>query len=303
MNYTFTSIEKCNMCNAPAAEARVLGKRMNRSQGSRPTKKIGISTTVVRCRRCNLIYSNPMPIPADIGQHYGTPPESYWKPAYFTIDPDYFKHQIDTFFKLSAKQSELRALDVGAGIGKCMISLSNRGFDAYGFEPSEPFYQRALGKDMNISPDKLQLSTLEDVEYPPQYFDFITFGAVLEHVYDPSAAILKTMKWLKPDGLIHIEVPSSAWLTNKIQNFIYRLQGLDYVGNISPMHPPFHLHEFGLKSFQEHARQHKYELAFHKFMVCSTYLPKVLDPVVKPFMAKTNTGMQLEVWLRKRAKS
>lgn len=303
MQYSFATVEKCNMCGAPAAQARILGKRMNQSQGKRPTKKIGITTTVVQCRRCSLIYSNPLPIPKSIEQHYGQPPESYWKPSYFEVNPGYFQDQIETFFKLRAardERGELCALDVGAGVGKCMIALHNRGFEAYGFEPSEPFYRRALEK-MGISPDRLQLSSVEDADYPMASFDFITFGAVLEHLYDPSSAILKTMAWLKPGGLIHIEVPSSAWLTSKIYNLVYRAQGLDYVGNISPMHPPFHLYEFGLKSFQLHAQHHGHEIAFHKFMGTSTYLPKVLDPLLKPLMAKTNTGEQLEVWLRKPA--
>jgi hypothetical protein len=31
----------------------------------------------------------------------------------------------------------MKALDVGAGLGKCMISLNNAGFDAFGCEPSK----------------------------------------------------------------------------------------------------------------------------------------------------------------------
>ena len=300
MQYNFVSVEKCNMCGASASNARVLGRRMNGSQGKRPTKRIGVTTSVVRCRRCDLIYSNPMPVPASIDQHYGSPPEAYWNASYFKIDPEYFKPQIDRFFELHPERSHVRALDVGAGIGKCMVALRERGFDAYGFEPSEPFYQRALDK-MSIAPDHLQLASVEEAQYPKDHFDFITFGAVLEHLYDPSAAILKTMEWLKPNGLLHIEVPSAGWLTNKIYNLIYRVQGLDYVGNISPMHAPFHLYEFGLKSFQQHAKNHGYKIAHHEFMVAMTYLPRVLDPIVKPYMEKTDTGMQLEIWLRKSA--
>ena len=305
MQYTFETVEKCNMCGASAVQARVLGKRLNQSQGKRPTRKVGVSTTIVKCRVCDLIYSNPLPVPASIDQHYGTPPESYWKAAYFEVNPAYFQEQIDTFFRLhraskeKSEENSLCALDIGAGIGKAMIALQGRGFQTQGFEPSEPFYQRALDK-MKISPESLQLTSLEEAVYEDNSFDFITFGAVLEHLYDPSAALIKTMQWLRPGGLIQVEVPSSAWLTNKIYNFIYRLQGLDYVGNLSPMHPPFHLYEFGFKSFQHHARQHHYELAFHKIMVTSTtFLPGVLNPIVKPLMKKTNTGMQLEVWLRK----
>ena len=33
----------------------------------------------------------------------------------------------------------MKALDVGAGIGKGILSLSHAGFDTYGFEPSTSF--------------------------------------------------------------------------------------------------------------------------------------------------------------------
>jgi ubiquinone/menaquinone biosynthesis C-methylase UbiE len=298
MQYTFKNIEHCNLCGASTAGAKVLGRRMNCSQGARPSKKVGISTTIMQCRTCSLVFANPLPIPASISQHYGTPAEDYWKPSYFEIDEDYFTEQIDKFFELYGKRENLTALDIGAGIGKCVKALEKGGFDAYGLEPSEPFHAKALEK-MKISAERLKLSTLEDAEYPEEMFDFITFAVVLEHLYDPGAAILKALKWLKPNGLIHIEVPSSRWLTNKIYNLIYRLQGLDYVGNISPMHNPFHLYEFGLESFKIHAQKNGYEIANHRFIACKTYLPVMFNSIVMPLMEKTDTGMQLEVWLRK----
>ena len=298
MQYTFKDIEQCNMCDAPVEKAKVLGRRMNRSQGIRPNKKTGISTTVMQCQACKLIFSNPLPIPATMSQHYGTPAEEYWKASYFEPDPNYYKEPIDTFFSLHKNTENLKALDIGAGIGKCMQALEKRGFDVYGLEPSEPFYAKALER-MNIPAEKLKLSSLEDAEYSENFFDFITFGAVLEHLYDPSLAIKKALRWLKPEGLVHIEVPSSMWLTNKIYNLIYRIQGLDYVGNISPMHNPFHLYEFGLQSFKSHAQKNGYQIADYQFMVCDTFLPKIVDPFLKPIMEKTETGMQLEIWLRK----
>jgi 2-polyprenyl-3-methyl-5-hydroxy-6-metoxy-1,4-benzoquinol methylase len=288
------------MCGTSTENAKVLGRRMNRSQGIRPKRKVGIATTIMQCQSCTLIFSNPLPIPISISQHYGTPPEKYWNENYFNINENYFKTQINSFFELYGTRENLQALDIGAGIGKCMKSLENNGFIAYGLEPSEPFYTRALNK-MGIPAERLKLSSIEDVEYSEEQFDFVTFGAVLEHLYDPSLSIQKALSWLKPNGLIHIEVPSSTWLTNRIYNLIYRLQGLDYVGNISPMHTPFHLYEFGLQSFKIHAQKNGYEIVKHHFIGCETYLPKVIDPIVKPLMEKTNTGMQLEIWLRKSA--
>ena len=116
---------------------------MNRSQGFRPTQKVGISTTVVRCTACGLVYSNPLPVPESMSQHYGVPPESYWVKEYFVLDDAYFGSQIDRFFKLHGRDSEaLQALDVGAGVGKCMIALERRGFSAFGIEP--PFMPARL---------------------------------------------------------------------------------------------------------------------------------------------------------------
>jgi SAM-dependent methyltransferase len=234
-----------------------------------------------------------------LSQHYGIPAEDYWVPKEFELNPDFFVVPINIFNRLYKKNGEKIALDIGAGLGKCMLALEAHGFTAYGLEPSEPFYQRALEK-MGIAEDKLKFDSVETADFTPEKFDFITFGAVLEHIYDPSSALEKALSWLKPEGLIHIQVPSSAWLTNRIYNWIYRLQGLDYVGNISPMHPPFHLYEFGLKSFEIHSAKFNYEIAYHKYELCDTFLPKIFDPIIKPIMSKTNTGMELEVWLRKK---
>ena len=66
------------------------------------------------------------------------------------------------------------------------------------------------------------------------------------------------------------------------------------------MHVPFHLYEFGLKSFQKNAGLVGYEIAEHQFTVCSIYhVPRFLHPPLRWWMDRTNTGMQLTVYLRK----
>jgi 2-polyprenyl-3-methyl-5-hydroxy-6-metoxy-1,4-benzoquinol methylase len=297
-NYTFHNIKECNLCKSSVY--KILGKRLNQSQGFNPKDKLGVTTTVVKCKGCGLVYSNPLPIPNDIQDHYGVPPESYWKEDYFKLDINYFSAELQDLSKLLDSNSNKKALDIGAGLGKCMIALNNYGLDAYGIEPSECFHKLGIDK-MGISKDKLQLSTIETAHFEHESFEFITFGAVLEHLYDPILCVEKALSWLKPGGLIHIEVPNSEWLSNKIINFFYKIRGLDYVGNISPMHTPYHLYEFSLKSFNELAQVNgMFEVAYHKYYVCDTYLPKVFDPILKPLMKKTDTGMQLVVWLRKK---
>jgi len=299
MRYYFEEVTNCEMCGEGSNHDVILGQRLNQSQGLSPKKKSGISVSVMKCKNCALIYAQPMPIPFDIQDHYGTPPESYWRDSYFEWQPDYFSSQIKVAKELLPFKEGMSALDVGAGLGKCMISLKKAGFDTFGFEPSEPFYERAISK-MGIDKQKLQLGMIEKVEYPENSFDFITFGAVFEHLYHPAQSLEKAFKWLKPNGIIHIEVPSSKHLIAKLFNSYYRLRGTNYVTHLSPMHTPFHLYEFGLKSFEELGKKQGFNIERHQYDVCEIwFIPKIFHPLLTKYMQWTNTGMQLTVYLRK----
>ncbi len=298
ISYTYRKVDHCNMCHSAAVSFKVLGKRLNRSQGRNPRKLKGVTSTICKCKKCSLIFPNPLPIPQNIQDHYGIPPEDYWKEEYFTVQPGYFSNEIEIAKNLLPFKNGMKCLDIGAGLGKGMIALTNAGFDVYGLEPSIPFAKRAVEK-MGIQQDRLKVGMVEELEYPENEFDFITFGAVVEHLYDPELCIQKAMKWLKPEGIIHIEVPSSKWLVSKIANTYYKLIGTNFVANLSPMHEPFHLYEFGLSSFEQNGKLNGYSVASYQFHVCETFMPRIADFMVKPIMKITNTGLQLTVWLRK----
>ncbi|MCI5164141.1 MAG: class I SAM-dependent methyltransferase [Candidatus Electrothrix sp. AX5] len=296
--YFFTDVSNCNMCNADSNN-KVIGLRLNQSQGLRPLKKPGISTTLVKCSQCGLIYPNPFPIPLNIEDHYGIPPEEYWTHDAFKVDPLYFSGEITQAKELLDYYPGMKALDIGAGLGKCMLAMSRAGFDVEGFESSKLFREKAL-ENMELSPERLKFGKIEELDYPCNYFDFITFGAVLEHLYDPDKALRKALYWLKEDGVIHIEVPSSDWLIAKFINLVYRLTGSNFVTNLSPMHSPFHLYEFSLKSFKENAKRNGYEIVYYQYYVCrQPHVPNFMQPLLRWYMKRNNKGMQLKVWLRK----
>lgn len=297
--YTFQPQARCNMCTAPVADsADTLGKRLGQHQGIRPRKRVGVATTIQRCRNCGLIFSNPMPVPQDIGQHYDVPVESYWARD-MTVTDAYFARQIELFRSLWGRGgSRAAALDIGAGVGLAMASLERAGFDAYGLEPSAPFREVAVSRS-GISPERLSLTGVEEADYPDESFDFVTFGAVVEHLLDPAACLERALRWTRPGGLIHVEVPSSDWLMARMLDLVYRMQGLDYTTHLSPMHSPFHLYEFTMVSFERHAERAGYEIALHRRLVGSPYVPGLLRRPLVKLMERTGTGMQLEVWLRR----
>ena len=299
MTYTFVERDTCEMCQAPSSEHRMLGMRLNKSQGRAPRRQYGVAVSVMQCGRCSLIFANPLPIPASITDHYSLSPEQYWAPEYFQLDEAYFAKEIATAKRLLSFKTGMAALDVGAGMGKAMKALERAGFEAYGLEPSPTFREAAVTR-MKISASRLSSDTMEAANFGPQ-FDFITFGAVLEHLYHPAQAIERALKWLKPGGVIQIEVPSSSHLLAKFLNTYFKIAATNYVTHISPMHAPFHLYEFGIASFEEHGRRAGYDIAEHEFHqneVLFVPIPKLLHRPLSWWMARNKAGMQLTVWLR-----
>lgn len=295
-NYSFNIFEKCNMCQCDSTHFKMMGRRLNTSQGLFPSKRIGITTSILKCKKCSLIFSNPQPIPNRFEDHYGIDPEIYW-------DVKYFKPN-ELQLSASVEKAKLyggingKILDVGCGLGMTMRALLESGLDVYGFEGSSFFVEYAKSKN-NIPEERIKLQTLEIAEYPENTFDYVLFGAVLEHLYDPSESLKKVLRWTKPGGRIEIEVPNSRWLIHKIINLIYKLQCNGFVANLSPMHKPYHLFEFDVNSFAENGKINGYKILNHWYYVAPTYLPKIFDKVLRFAMNKTNTGMQLIVVLEK----
>ncbi|MBT9585607.1 class I SAM-dependent methyltransferase [bacterium] len=285
------------MCQAPVEDSRVLGVRLNRSQGRLPQQQRGVAVTVCQCRSCGLIFADPLPKPLSLQDHYNLNPEQYWPAEYFAPDPHYFCAQIQRLRSIMPQGLTGRALDIGAGVGKGMVALEQAGFDVWGIEPGSQFHQMATRR-MGIDPARLQLTSIEEAVFPENHFDFITFGAVLEHLPRPAAALGKAAGWLKAGGIIHLEVPSSNWLVARIVNGYYRLLGTRWVTHLSPMHPPFHLYEFSPLSFEKAAGRLGLTVLEVDRQVCEVFhLPRFLHRLLRRCMAATNTGMQLTVWL------
>ncbi len=288
-SYSFRMVTECDMCGA--TRFRLLGLRMDGRQGMRPKAAQGIAVSIKQCEDCGLIFADPQPIPEALSDHYGIPPEEYWATENLDPPPDYMAQEIATAKRLLNFQPGMKALDVGAGLGKGMRALTAAGFDTWGLEPSEPFYQRAL---RNVPPDRLRMAPVEDSDFAAESFDFITFGAVLEHLYSPRQALDRAMAWLKPGGIVHAEVPSADYLVSKLFNGYFRLRGTNFVTHLSPMHPPFHLFEFTPKSFG------RYRIAELHHLVCDILnIPQALHGPLKWWMSRTDSGMEITVYLTK----
>lgn len=298
--YRFDSVAACNMCGALAQSSRVLGFRLDCSQGHNPRGVTGAGTTIVRCRICGLVYPNPQPVPARIEDHYDMSGAAYWGDARATpeVEPAALAYWQKLRAGISDKEAP-RALDVGVGSGFTAQAMMAAGFDVHGFEPIPQFRELAL-KVLALPDDRIAACGIDNAVYSPGTFDLVNFGAVLEHLYDPSSSLEKALGWLKPRGLIVLEVPSGDWMVAKLINLFFRLRGTGYVTNCSPMHSPFHLYEFTREAFRLNGARLGYGIAAADYDVGGeTVLPGLLQRLLNPVMRWTSTGLTLTLVLRK----
>ncbi len=59
--------------------------------------------------------------------------------------------------------------------------------------------------------------------FPDQHFDGITFLAVLEHIFDPYSVIREIRRVLRPGGILVIDVPNVASVTNRARILLGRI--------------------------------------------------------------------------------
>lgn len=253
---------------------------------------------MVRCTRCGVVFPDPMPLPRKVSELYAVEPDSYWPPAYFRTDPGYLTPLYAVERELLGPLEGLRALDVGAGIGKGVVAMRHHGFLATGLEPSATFRALALER-MGLAEHEIILSSVEEAELPSATYDYVNFGAVLEHLPDPRGAIERSLGWLRPGGILHAEVPHAGWLLARGLNLWYRASGQGMVTNTSPMHPPYHLVEFTERAFHLVAEDLPCRVERTEVWVADVLAPRLLKGGLRALMRATGTGMQLAVWLRR----
>ena len=152
---------------------------------------------------------------------------------------------------------------------------------------------------IRIVSDRTNFSSVDEAHWPENPLRYITFVAVLEHLYDPLLCIERALSWLKPGGLIFAEVPFSDYLIHGLLNFYNSLISTSYVANCSPMCSLYHLYEFRPQSFNSHGLRLGFKLVEHSYHPASSgFVPRFLYPFFCHLMKATHIVMQLTVWLR-----
>ena len=161
------------------------------------------------------------------------------------------------------------------------------------------FHARAL-EFTGLPESRIINAAIENVAFSEAQFDFITFGAVFEHLYHPRECLEKALFWLKPGGILHVKVPSSSWLIETIYHNFLKAKGSGLTSFLSPMHSPYHLYSFSKKSFEMNQAVMGFRLLDSRIDPCQIfYFPVLLKSFVFHLMRITGTGMQLTIYLQK----
>ena len=161
----------------------------------------------VACRECGLLWSDPRPV--DPRRFYEHDYRVQYK-GVFNPKPKHIyragKVAIDRYLRIRPYlEGRTSLLDVGAGAGEFLYLISGAGLKTIGIEPNYGYGGYARTEyGLDVRPGFAQ-----DHDFPAASFDAITLWHVLEHMDRPFANIELAAKWLKPGGLMVIEVPNA----------------------------------------------------------------------------------------------
>lgn len=254
----------CPVCNS--SNARVIGIRGNREYtGANPDAAPHIVTNVVRCKACDMIYTNP--------EIRGL---EYLEAEHYNDSDNYMKEMgegiyqmFDTRIRLIQKfthADQATLLDVGAGKGEFLQVAAQAGFQGTGIEPSAGFCEYGRNK---LGVEMLQGFLGEVEAIRGQRFDVIVMNHVLEHVERPVDLLNLVQDYMSDKGVLFIEVPNCDSYLARLADWFFRLKGLQWSSRLSPLHAPFH--KFG---YTKRSLEYLLKACGYKLVACKTFSGK-----------------------------
>ena len=194
---------RCTLCGADDAAVR-FPSTMPEENG-RPadpehfrctTLSYGEHYGIVQCRQCGLVYTNPR-----------RPASAIWTDYEAVVDSRYleeregriatFRRNIRPLEKAAGSPDGRRLLDVGAHVGVFVEVAQERGWDAWGLEPSRWAVDVGRGQGLNMIQGGLR-----DAGLDADSFDVVTMWDVVEHLLDPLSDLREVARVLKPGGIL-----------------------------------------------------------------------------------------------------
>jgi 2-polyprenyl-3-methyl-5-hydroxy-6-metoxy-1,4-benzoquinol methylase len=261
----------CILCNGDDTEKILTGKDL----------RYGTSDemfTIVRCKKCKLVYINPRPTKGETYKYY---PEKYRTRE--TIKSEnkikkrmkkYETKRTAFFFKnpwFMKFQPGITVLDIGCGAGELLLRLKELGCNAYGIDIDE-ITSKYLSGRMNLNVTTCDIDN--GTSFPTGFFDVIIMRHSLEHVHNPVNVIHEVRRIMKPRGSLVVGVPNIDSLISKITR--EKWKDLDI-----PRHL-FHFNPLTISALL-HNSGYSIESIHHEFKVSRDSLKDWMATITLPF--------------------
>jgi 2-polyprenyl-3-methyl-5-hydroxy-6-metoxy-1,4-benzoquinol methylase len=261
----------CPVCNSD--NAKIIGIRGNREYtGADQSAEPHIVTSVVMCKTCGMIYTNPEIRGLEYLEedHYNDP-DNYMKELGEAIHAMFITRI--QLIKKYTRSGQHRLLDIGAGKGEFLKAAAQYGFEATGIEPSARFSE--YGKNqLGVNIFQGFLGSVEAIT--GHRYDVVVMNHVLEHVEQPVDLLNQIHSYLDNGGILFIEVPNCDSYLARLADLFFRIKGLRWSSRLSPLHPPFH--KFG---HTKRSLGYLLKTCNYKLIACKTFSGKDRSSFVK----------------------
>ena len=168
-----------------------------------------IERNVLQCQDCGIVYLEPQE--KNLKEFYSKDYRNIYTPIIgkivdskesFDIYLPYQQARIDLIKE--KLNPEMKALDIGCSSGHFLYALKPYVEEVTGIEfnkENAEFVNKVLGIQVHTCP-------IEDTDISMEHFDLITAFQVLEHIDKPLEFLKTISKYLKPGGLLYIEIPN-----------------------------------------------------------------------------------------------
>ena len=210
MNSSETKFQGCDFCKSTKYKTIYSVKTKKSFNGSEfyPTSQKKNALNVVKCIKCGLVYTYPLPDRQKVLEQY----RRY-------IDNNYLLDITSRRIKFRQIAKKLlvlkkggKVLEVGCAAGLFLDELKTVGYEPEGIEPNV-FLASWGRKNLHA---KIITADVESYNFKNKRYDVVIFWDSLEHLFSPGKVLKNISGVLKPKGILVINYPDIESTLSKI---------------------------------------------------------------------------------------
>lgn len=170
------------------------------------------------------------------------------------MDNSRIKVMLNIINNLDIKRQKI--LDIGCFDGTLLSMIKNRNNQFYGIDANDYAVRQTRKKGIRVK--QFFFDDVTKIPFADKFFDLVTAGEIIEHIYDTDFFLEELKRMLIPDGYLLISTPNIASLGRRI----LLLLGINPIIEISPneIDSPGHIRYFTFKTMRWLLEKHGFKI-------------------------------------------